>query len=381
MHVTRYPVQSFRKEIADEDWKKAVHSWMNCMQYCLFISESELESLLNVSSTDSLNEFIKDYLNAHTPRKYENIGHCIEDPVENRLLEYVFLLLYRMLTSERLCLWVLGIPFALFDFCVLYAFDRIEKVLNALEKVHQCAEKEVFVQTCWIRDEFQRFMDQLVSLNDEDLLRDKLMYQITFQTLTVFIRLCLSATCAFLEKENFLQSIICLYHRGTVMESIKPELLSLVFTLFTSFLSENRACSFIVKRFTGLYEQGLSEKELMRDLVLDTSIVECFYEVELFSEAIVIQLRNLKQNGCPKYMENAFNSDLDASVRRLSLVSHMKDMFPEYGEGFIDACLSEYDDNVETVVSHILENSLPSHLSMMDKKASRWLKKRHMIIY
>ncbi|KAG5438371.1 hypothetical protein PCANB_002859 [Pneumocystis canis] len=371
MHVTRYPARSLRANITPYDWKNAVYAWIRCMRYCLTISEYELERIFDKPTNSSLGIFIQDYLNAHTPRKYENLQNFISDPIEDILLGEIFLLLHRILTSERLCTYILKIPFVLFDFCALFAFDSTENVFYALKNVYQCAEKDVFIQTYFIRDEFQGLMNTLVSLSDEALMREALTYRISLQALTLFIRLCFSATCVFLEDEDFLRSIACLYHRGTIVNSIKPDLLYLVFTLFTSFLCEDWACLLIVKRFTWLYEQLSLEKELLRDLVLDTSIVECFYEVELFSEEIVTQLKNLKQNSKSRNMGNTSNSDLDTSAQRLYLISHIKDMFPEYGEGFIDMCLIEYHDNVETVISHILENSFPPHISMIDKKASR----------
>lgn len=54
-------------------------------------------------------------------------------------------------------------------------------------------------------------------------------------------------------------------------------------------------------------------------------------------------------------------------VHRLSLVSQVQDLFPDLGDAFIVKLLDEYNDSVETVISHLLEDSLPTHLSSMDR--------------
>ena len=54
-------------------------------------------------------------------------------------------------------------------------------------------------------------------------------------------------------------------------------------------------------------------------------------------------------------------------VHRMSLVSQIKDLFPDLGEGFIFKLLDDYNDNVERIISHLLEESLPPHLAMADR--------------
>lgn len=54
-------------------------------------------------------------------------------------------------------------------------------------------------------------------------------------------------------------------------------------------------------------------------------------------------------------------------VHRMSLISQIQDLFPDLGSGFIVKLLDEYSDNVEIVISHLLEDSLPPHLSSLDR--------------
>lgn len=54
-------------------------------------------------------------------------------------------------------------------------------------------------------------------------------------------------------------------------------------------------------------------------------------------------------------------------VHRMSLISQVQDLFPELGSGFVVKLLDEYDDNVEQVISHLLEGSLPPSLQNADR--------------
>ncbi|KAF2018468.1 hypothetical protein BU24DRAFT_368998 [Aaosphaeria arxii CBS 175.79] len=54
-------------------------------------------------------------------------------------------------------------------------------------------------------------------------------------------------------------------------------------------------------------------------------------------------------------------------VHRMSLVTQVQDLFPDLGPGFVIKLLDEYNDNVELVTAHLLEDSLPPHLATADR--------------
>lgn len=371
MHITRYPSRQLQAQITQCQWDAALDAWIRCLRHFLMASEVAFQLLLTDPENASLYTFIQDYLEVHTPRQNPDFQSSLESPSDDELSKSVFLLLYRIFSSERPCLLIFDIPFVLFDFCALFALQSTESVLLVFENLCKNAEKQVFLQTRHVREQFQAFMDMLVSTSDDMILKDILSHRISLQSLTLFIRICFPATCVFLEDEDFLRSIVYVYHRDVAVDQMKPDLLRLIYTLFTSFLMRNQACLLIIKGFTWLYEQLSLETALLRDLVLDTSIVERFYEIELFSEEIMSQLRILKQNYGTNVVEKETDFDIDSSVSQLSMISHIKDLFPEYGEGFIEICLKEFDNNVETTISHILEDSFPPHIRLLDKKLPR----------
>jgi activating signal cointegrator complex subunit 2 len=54
-------------------------------------------------------------------------------------------------------------------------------------------------------------------------------------------------------------------------------------------------------------------------------------------------------------------------VHRMSMISQIQDLFPDLGSGFVVKLLDEYNDNIEEVTAHLLEDSLPPHLADADR--------------
>ncbi|CAM6104534.1 unnamed protein product [Calypogeia fissa] len=57
----------------------------------------------------------------------------------------------------------------------------------------------------------------------------------------------------------------------------------------------------------------------------------------------------------------------EETVIQQSKISQIKDLFPEYGNGFIAACLEVYDNDPEKVIERVLEGTLHSDLLLLDK--------------
>ncbi|TPX32202.1 hypothetical protein SmJEL517_g04645 [Synchytrium microbalum] len=74
-------------------------------------------------------------------------------------------------------------------------------------------------------------------------------------------------------------------------------------------------------------------------------------------------------DGIPSYSEVP---PLDEEyIRRSSLISQVQDLFPELGEGFIEACLLAFNNNAETVIMKILEDDLPDYVAKLDRLMQR----------
>ncbi|KAI9103339.1 hypothetical protein DFS34DRAFT_608350 [Phlyctochytrium arcticum] len=58
-------------------------------------------------------------------------------------------------------------------------------------------------------------------------------------------------------------------------------------------------------------------------------------------------------------------------VVRTSLISQVQDLFPELGDGFIEACLIAMNNDVETTIMSILEDNLPDLVQKLDRQMRR----------
>jgi len=52
-------------------------------------------------------------------------------------------------------------------------------------------------------------------------------------------------------------------------------------------------------------------------------------------------------------------------VRRLSLISQVRELFPDIGEGFAAACLHHFGDDAEKTIDILLNDNLPKELKGM----------------
>ncbi|KAJ3213118.1 hypothetical protein HDU67_003366 [Dinochytrium kinnereticum] len=61
----------------------------------------------------------------------------------------------------------------------------------------------------------------------------------------------------------------------------------------------------------------------------------------------------------------------DDYIKSSSLISQVQDLFPELGEGFIEACLKALNNDTEAVIMKVLENNLPEYIQKLDRSLPR----------
>ena len=60
--------------------------------------------------------------------------------------------------------------------------------------------------------------------------------------------------------------------------------------------------------------------------------------------------------------------DVSAGAEQASRISAIKELFPDYGDGFLAECLVAFGQNPERVINALLEGSLPPQLCSLDTK-------------
>lgn len=76
------------------------------------------------------------------------------------------------------------------------------------------------------------------------------------------------------------------------------------------------------------------------------------------------QRHKRKEKGKGRISSTVVLGELHA--HKLSLVTEIQDLFPDLGGGYVVRLLDCYGDNTETVIAHLLDDSLPSELKTLD---------------
>ena len=78
------------------------------------------------------------------------------------------------------------------------------------------------------------------------------------------------------------------------------------------------------------------------------------------------------KSACQRSVEEApgAQASIQHDAHIISLISQVKDLLPDLGDGFVKACLDYYNAQPEAVINSILEENLPPHLMDMDRKAT-----------
>lgn len=76
--------------------------------------------------------------------------------------------------------------------------------------------------------------------------------------------------------------------------------------------------------------------------------------------------RKIDKGKSKSTFDDAFG-DSHVHVHQMSLISQVQDLFPDLGSAFVVKLLDEYSNDVEQVIAHLLEDSLPPHLKDTDR--------------
>ncbi|KAH7442412.1 hypothetical protein KP509_03G087200 [Ceratopteris richardii] len=105
-------------------------------------------------------------------------------------------------------------------------------------------------------------------------------------------------------------------------------------------------------------------RRLQQDGLMFLDAVQYEYIDAIVAHATIVSSASLSDQS------NLFSSGQGVSesdILNESKISHIKDILPDYGAGFIAACLEAYDNNPEEVIQRILEGKLHPSLQSMDK--------------
>jgi activating signal cointegrator complex subunit 2 len=218
----------------------------------------------------------------------------------------------------------------------------------------------------------------------------------TLNRVAPLLRASADASIYMLTGSDFLDALYAAYPNVPI--PMKKKLVTVAYLGLTAVLEgEKPNYSLLSDHLYGLKSSEEQEqknepgkKTLVADLVTNTPLLEKIRDKAVAPEAARVKntatsLSAFRQSGLarPKKLvrrkvdkgkAKASNDDYghgaftgEVHVHRMSMVTQIQDLFPDLGGGFIVKLLDEYNDDVEQVTAHLLEDSLPSHLANADR--------------
>ncbi|KAJ2958014.1 hypothetical protein NQZ79_g6348 [Umbelopsis isabellina] len=83
---------------------------------------------------------------------------------------------------------------------------------------------------------------------------------------------------------------------------------------------------------------------------------------------MALKLSNHEQNATQPTVTKGLD---EPDMKTVQLISQVLDLFPDLGEGFVEACLQHYGGDIEQVTNNLLEETLPANLAQLDRSMPR----------
>jgi activating signal cointegrator complex subunit 2 len=366
-----------------EEWEDCLEAWILIAERHLSFSATELSS--KSAHDDSLIMFLVSYMSEST--QSPDLIASGSSPNGFRLRKYCYFLSCRLLKLQRPPDQLLTVDF-LSDFCKVYGKRSTSKVLEVLWT--QCSaqlEKALAAKMAVLTEELNYGIK-----GDPQQLEQKL------KRLVSLLHSSPEAAAYFLSGSDFIDGMISCYKlmnpplRKAIVSTLYLCLVGLTegTTPKLSLLTDQL---YALKAAADAHKAGpLNVREsLVAELITSTPILDQLEERFGSSEngsarlrTVIAALKEYRKPGGtirsrPRrkhhdkgkgaaVADDSFNHENNGvHVHQLSLISQIQDLFPDLGSAFVTKLLVEYDDEVEVVITHLLEDSLPPHLREADR--------------
>ncbi|KAK4611698.1 CUE domain-containing protein 3 [Fulvia fulva] len=364
------PPANIRLSLGPEEWEACLEAWLTLSELTLRLPASDFSTA--ASEKGSLPAFLTSF--------YQEVAHLppgdttFSSSKAVRLRKLAFRLSSRALTepsstSPTLLSWTF-----LADFCHVHLkSSALRQQLNALWK----AKSELLTPV------IRKTKDSLTKLLEAKDVAGAMGY---LSTLAPVLHASADMGAFFMTGFDFLDSLISAYARtldNAQKRSISTVaylgLLALVRTEVptTSVLSDHL---FTLRTAA---DKSTPQASLLADVVTNTALVARLRHAisgkapERLSKLLdtLVTYRSLSIARPRKHVHRKQSKgkarqahpDAEFHMHRMSLVTQMQDLFPDLGSGFVLRLLDEYEDSVEQVTAHLLDESLPGHLSGLDR--------------
>ncbi|RAR09534.1 cue domain-containing protein [Stemphylium lycopersici] len=373
-HFAPFPDAKVRKSILPDEWHLYLDSWTSLAELYLRLGDQQFDSA--VEEKDTLTPFLTSF--------FHELAH--DDTLATKvasLRKKGFFLLHRLLSRE-------DIPPSLLNWSALsdigHVYPKSEQFRTLLQGLwkRKGAAIEKSLQTA--KTSLIRNLESKRPGEAES----------TLNRIAPLLRASTDTSIFMLTGSDFLDALSAAYPQVTL--PMQKKLVTVAYLGLTATLEGPKPNYSLLSDH--LYSLKSSEeqeqkkepgkKTLVADLVTNTPFLEKVRDKTTAPEATRVRntaasLSAFRQPGVarPKKLirrkveKGKANADQDSyghgaftgevHIHRMSIITQIQDLFPDLGAGFIVKCLDEYNDDIEQVTAHLLEDSLPPHLIEADR--------------
>ncbi|KAK5716424.1 hypothetical protein LTR15_009315 [Elasticomyces elasticus] len=363
------PPASVRLSILPEEWEACLEAWITLAEANLRLSPKQFKSAANEdgSLTSFLPPFYRELVSTLPG------DTTLSGPKARDIRKICFMLLDRAVAEDVLPSSLLA-PEFLADFCLAHVRS------TALSRLMRSLWKR---KAAVLEPSLQKYKDRLTSMLDSAHPANAVA---DLRTLAPVLRASADIGAFFATGSDFLDALTIAYPKLLQAEQ-KKAVASVAYTCLTSLVelehpnvSALSDCLYSLKRQV---DGQVGTPSVLSDLVTNTPLVsklrrtvsdkgasrlvKLLDTLETYRMPSIARRRPHARHTPSKSKGKARTGDGEMHMHRMSLVTQVQDLFPDLGAGFVLRLLDEYDENVEQVTAHLLDDSLPSHLQSLDR--------------
>lgn len=387
--IAPVPPANLRREIGPEEWEACLDAWIALCQAHLRLPAKDFSAA--VQEDGQMVRFVTSY--------FREIFLASNDPSfrgdkASSLKRQCFLVLHRILSGD-------AIPSSFLEWAFLsrlsHVFPRSESLRRLLQGVWERRQAEIIEGLQNVKNDL---IASLESGKPEKAAND-------LRQLGRLLHVSPDAGAFFMTGSDFLDSLCSAYVSEKASADLRTILVAVTYVGLLALTPSPRPNYSLLSDHLYTLKSNAEVRQktkpdqptLLSDLVSNTPILNKIRDCTTAQEGnrarnLVASLDKFRKSNLvrPKrrfrrkidkgksraeddeYGHGAFEN---VHVHRMSLISQIHDLFPDLGSGFIIKLLDEYNDDVEQVTTHLLDDSLPPRLRSADRGEQMYVHNTH----
>lgn len=371
-----YPPSRFRKELVPEEWEACLDAWLSLSELYLRLGQQEFENAVT-AKTSSLVSFLKSYY--HDTSSTEQHA-SVQKAKEHALKKISFIITHRVLLDTK------DTPSTLLQWDFLSDFSHAYTKAQSLEFLLQSLWQRKGAQLEASLQDLASLLLKQLELSQPDIAYDNL------RRVAPLVHASPNVAKFFMTGSDLMDALSAAYSKGS--SNLRESLVTVTYLGISGLTKGEKPNHSLV--FDHLYSlRSQAEKDskssLLADLVTNTPLLSKLrtgisgkdadravnlaaaldkYRTPSLARPKRQTQRRVDNGKGRETAGKSFGSGVVSNehhVHQMSLITQIQDLFPDLGSAFIARLLDEYNESVEEATAHLLDESLPAHLSALDR--------------